>query len=391
LARVRLSRRARCLGIDLPMLALLVLLAVAGLLQAEVGAPFLPRKVTLAAPRTAGARLAAAAPRSVDLAEPRCAVVSWNLLSSTFSKSRAVPSWPARREQILQELASVDADVVCLQEMDRAAWPDFRDRAAALGYEGHLQDVKGEHPIANALLVRSGLVTVERTESRSRVLIAVLRTQGQKGGAPLYLANCHLEAGVGAGGIRFAQLRSLARRLQLQMEADGIGPAKAPVLLAGDFNFNRTDELHAQLSRGFPSPKSAPAPARPCSGRPRREAKKRTARGLRRGGPAPLPPLRDAYIESPPRWAAPRATQRSGSVLDYVWASDGVRVLRTLPQPRNAPRALTAWPSAAWPSDHLPVGAVVSWEGGPWPEDTAEGAIRPPWQQLYVEDVTQQT
>jgi len=285
-------------------------------------------------------------------------VVSWNLLSSTFSKSRAVPSWPARREQILQELASVDADVVCLQEMDRAAWPDFRDRAAALGYEGHLQDVKGEHPIANALLVRSGLVTVERTESRSRVLIAVLRTQGQKGGAPLYLANCHLEAGVGAGGIRFAQLRSLARRLQLQMEADGIGPAKAPVLLAGDFNFNRTDELHAQLSRGEP---------------------------------APLPPLRDAYIESPPRWAAPRATQRSGSVLDYVWASDGVRVLRTLPQPRNAPRALTAWPSAAWPSDHLPVGAVVSWEGGPWPEDTAEGAIRPPWQQLYVEDVTQQT
>ena len=38
--------------------------------------------------------------------------------------------------------------------------------------------MKGDHPIANALLVRSGLVTVERTESRSRVLIAV----GPEGG-----------------------------------------------------------------------------------------------------------------------------------------------------------------------------------------------------------------
>ena len=30
----------------------------------------------------------------------------------------------------------------------------------------------------------------------------------------------------------------------------GTGPAKAPVLLAGDFNFNRSSAVHGLLSRG---------------------------------------------------------------------------------------------------------------------------------------------
>ena len=61
----------------------------------------------LVSPRAAGSRT-----------RPRAAQVTWNLLSSSFSRSGApLREWPARRAQILEELSRVDADVVCLQEV----------------------------------------------------------------------------------------------------------------------------------------------------------------------------------------------------------------------------------------------------------------------------------
>ena len=49
-------------------------------------------------------------------------------------------------------------------------------------------------------------------------------------------------------------------------------------------------------------------------------------------------------------------------------------------------------PSARVPSDHLPIGALLSWEGAPEPAGSTRGdrTQRPAWQQLAVERVQPQ-
>ena len=94
------------------------------------------------------------------------------------------------------------------------------------------------------------------------------------------------------------------------------------------------------------------------------------------------------YLETQPPWGPTlRSSYRNGRILDFVWTSDAVDVLRTMPVCELAgssqPHQL---PSNDHPSDHLPVGALLSWPGAP-----ASNPIerRPPWQQLFVESVVQ--
>lgn len=47
-------------------------------------------------------------------------------------------NWHSRREMILQELNSLDADIICLQELDRNAYDEFfRQRLSASGYRSY--------------------------------------------------------------------------------------------------------------------------------------------------------------------------------------------------------------------------------------------------------------
>lgn len=255
-------------------------------------------------------------------------VASWNILAPSFASPERYPwapadvlSWSSRAPRIVSTLASIDADVVCLQEVDIAEWATFSSELGALGYDAVLQDVGGKHPIANAVLYRREALRVVRSESRSRVLISVLEAlDGAPGTEPLYLANVHLEAGAEKAAQRFCQLRSLLRRLELQRAVDvaqavGRPRALAPsadaggaaIVLAGDFNFDRRSALHALLSTG-----SLDAP--PAFGE---------SAPLLRRGEAPytnqLLPLTDAYASASPPWGPPlRSTYRNGRLLDHV-------------------------------------------------------------------------
>ena len=110
-------------------------------------------------------------------------IVTWNLLAPHFASPAKYPwapaevlGWPARQRRILSQLASMDADVVCLQEVEVAQWDEFSRELGRMGYAAVLQDMKRQHPVANAVCVREGHVELVRTESRSRAMIAVLRT-----------------------------------------------------------------------------------------------------------------------------------------------------------------------------------------------------------------------
>ena len=157
----------------------------------------------------------------------------------------------------------------------------------------------------------------------------------------------------------------------------GADASGASVVLAGDFNFDRSAELHAFL-------KDATLPR---AGERAGRAQKNTA--VRKLGRAPaLLPLQDAYLAQPPPWGPTlRSSYRNGRLLDFVWTSSSVSVLRTMPvcdlAGSSQPHQL---PSQDHPSDHLPIGALLSWPGAP----EALSTSRPAWQQLYVENVQRQ-
>ena len=136
-------------------------------------------------------------------------IATWNLLAPCFTKPSKYPwaspeslTWPRRQEKIVARLAAVDADAVCLQEVEVALWDGLHERMRALGYEGILQETRG-HPVANAVLLRRGTLQLERVESRSRALITVVRARPDA--PPLYLASVHLEAGAEKAATRLAQ------------------------------------------------------------------------------------------------------------------------------------------------------------------------------------------
>jgi len=315
-------------------------------------------------------------------------LATWNLLAPVFAPPEKYPwarqdlRWPLRQDRIVARLASIDADVLCLQEVEVGMWDGLLERLHALGYDGVLQEMSRGHPIANAVLVRRGMLEIVRTESRSRALIAVVRACDSSGSArpspPLYVTSVHLEAGNEKHGQRLFQLRSLLRRIELQHAIDvasaqgrqktlspGVGLDSAAVVLAGDFNFDRASDLHCMLAKAT-MPQDVKAKGKVST---------------------QLLPLRDAYLESPTPWGPPlRSSYRNGRLLDFVWTSSAVHLLRTMPvddlagsmQPRNVP-------SSAHPSDHLPIGALLTWAGAPGATD-----CRPSWQHLCVQNVQQQ-
>ena len=335
--------------------------------------------------------LIVAATAVAAMAAPPClSLVTWNILAPAYASpskftwaSSDALAWERRQQRIVRRLQEIDADVVCLQEVEVALWDAFSEQLSRFGYDGILQDT-GSHPIANAVLLRRGLLEPVRCESRSRALIVVARASS--GAPPLYIGNVHLEAGAEKGATRYAQLRSLLRRIELQRAIDAaaeqgrprsLSPstdaAGASVVLAGDFNFDRSAELHTFLARGTP----------PGA----RTGRKPAMRKL--GSASALLPLQDAYLGRPPPWGPTlRSSYRNGRLLDFVWASSNVDVMRTMPvcdlAGSTQPHQL---PSHDHPSDHLPIGALLSWPGAP---EGMPSSGRPAWQQLFVENVQRQ-
>lgn len=340
--------------------------------------------------------LLAVSPTLAFSAAGQVSLLSWNILAPQWATPAKYPwakaagdlAWPAREKRIVQQIADADADVVCLQECSVEHWSGLYAALQREGYDGVLQEVKAGHPYTNAVLLKRGQLELVRSESRSRALITVLRACSAPAAPPLYLANVHLEAGGGKeeAATRLFQVRSLLRRIELQCEADearadaSSSPRPVPLVIAGDLNCDRSSGLHELLVSGRLAPEHPAAAS---------EAAAEAAPPEMAGYTHPLLPLVDAYASTPPPWGPPlRSSQRSGRLLDFIFVSSpAVSVLRTRPVAKEAgstrPHQL---PHRAQPSDHLPIGALLSWEGAPASWD---GGHRPAWQQLYVQNVAE--
>jgi mRNA deadenylase 3'-5' endonuclease subunit Ccr4 len=294
-------------------------------------------------------------------------LASWNLLAPCYAKPNKYPwcnpqdlDWEYRKSIIIPRLLEMDADIICLQEVQVDLWQDLYQTFQEHNYNGVIQNVTGGHNVASALLIKDSCpLQLERLESRSRVLIAVLHDPRQQ--LKVYLANVHLEAGEKEGDNlqRYHQLKSLFKRLSRQIQADNILLDEASIIMAGDFNMLRTNPLHSFMTQGLlQSPeqlKNLPAFS--------------------------TIQLFDAYLDfqdddaCQPRLSkilffssnnnkteVLQRTYAMGDVLDYVWHSRSLTVQDTLLfHPLACNTFPQKWPSQDHPSDHLPIGVDFEW------------------------------
>jgi endonuclease/exonuclease/phosphatase family metal-dependent hydrolase len=144
------------------------------------------------------------------------------------------------------------------------------------------------------------------------------------------------------------QLISLLKRLSNHCRLDNVDMEDASILIAGDFNMLRNNDLLSSIEQGTIHP----------------------THNI---------PLRDAYLEAERCNRQPFhlyqcaddrqevrlvKTFRGGAVLDYVLVSEPIRVLNTLlMHPMASVAGMEKWPCIDHPSDHLPVGIDIEWNG----------------------------
>jgi CCR4-NOT transcription complex subunit 6 len=305
-------------------------------------------------------------------------LITWNLLAPIYSPPHKYTwcdprhlEWSHREPLILDRLRSIQADVVCLQEVQIDIWNHHHDGLQQrlqneLQYSTTLlQNVTNQHPVSTAILIHqdSG-ITLRRAESRSRVLLAVLEVPSTNtfegatapSSAPslLYLANVHLDAGSGLEHdvTRYHQIKSLLKRLQHHIQLDrqeieNIGDAVDPaVILCGDFNMISQHQIYHWLETGtYHDDDSSPC-------RPPLKSSSVVSWLL---------PLHNAFCHHPLAM-----TYSGGRVLDYIWTSPkSLQILETTcyyPNELLIEKKLPSyqpWPSANHPSDHVPLGALV--------------------------------
>lgn len=310
---------------------------------------------------------------SVVSMAPEMSLVSWNILASSYALPIKYPwsdpqdlDWTVREPRIIEKLASMDADVVCLQEVQVDLWQSLLSKLAKHGYHGVLQEMGRRHPVANAVLVREGL-SIVRTESRSRALITVIMDD-EHSSSPLYLANVHLDAGntEESDVTRFNQIKSLCKRLQNQVSKDSHHDETVDedptIIIAGDCNMLRDSALHTLLRTGVV---------------PTQDDDIRMTTNI-----STILPLTDVYLHHSPN--TQQMTYRSGHVLDYIWISDTVECKITLPLDDEATTVgPKAWPSVTQPSDHIAIGALLTWSGAP----ILSTRNRSEWQRVQDDEV----
>lgn len=207
-------------------------------------------------------------------------------------------------------------------------------------------------------------MSIERVESRSRALIVTL--QDQENEKYLYICSVHLNADTDSDPkqtahlnmIRQKQLKSILKRINLACKLTEQIIKESPIVIAGDFNMLRENPLLETLVDGSLT-----------------------------GSPSAYVSLTDAYLEaerhkqysipvyldeSPVECENERnstkrdqhlvKTYKGGSILDYIWTSENVKVVNTLLyHPKSTILGPEKWPCVDHPSDHLPIGIDLEW------------------------------
>ena len=325
--------------------------------------PIIPRDQRLELPAAATAAAAAAADdgATVTSTGPTCtgavSVLSWNILAdSLLQKSSHVPAaervWAGRRNRIVAELLHADPDIVCLQEVDQLGYDEIAAALAPAGFAG-LRQHKASDYAGQATFWRGGRFALAGAWHRSRSMTVVLSDRVDAG-RELAIVNVHLEGHPAKSVARVKQLQTTLKELASAHSHHG-------VVIAGDFNCQlRSSACGAYLAFGSVNHectplewgREVPAEVSNIPGHGYQLAAACCERGLDRFS-------HFTYAQRP---------GRPEDGLDQIWHSTqslafvGERAV-FLDDAQRLAILKAGLPSAANPSDHLPVGAIFRWTG----------------------------
>lgn len=254
-------------------------------------------------------------------------IVSYNVLADAYIRAERYPkvaaallSAPERARRIVLRIVALNADIICLQEMEPAVY-DALGEALGTRFESTLALKPGGKPDGCATFVRRDRFSVNRTsvfafpdardsEPESGHIALVLGLDHE--GRDLAVANTHLRWGPAgaAPGDQWA-----TRQLALLLESrPRLAPGGTDWILCGDFNV---------------TPESAAIAL------------------LREAG------FKDAYgADGPPTCVTGDHARR----IDYLFIRGA---FRARPHPLRQLDSRSILPSETEPSDHIPIGASL--------------------------------
>mmetsp|Transcript_23597 Transcript_23597/g.34967 ORF Transcript_23597/g.34967 Transcript_23597/m.34967 type:complete len:482 (+) Transcript_23597:143-1588(+) len=301
-------------------------------------------------------------------------ILSWNILSQYLFDSTlqlyqyvaedAPLSWPERFPRIVDEINAWKADIVCLQEVEFAAYEDLEPAFQCCGYHGVMQSDKkrtGDHAYGVATFYKQNKFDLVDSIHRSRTMVSLLKEKNANGCQDeeriLAVLNCHLEGSPEQSVKRVKQLQKTLQELSSTHTHHN-------VVVCGDFNCilgksacstylqqgSCLDEVIEEWGRLVDPEKISEIPPHPY--------KFHSAYPVELLTESPMDYV--TFVSSP---------HRCTSGLDQIWYHDtssavsvkGIK--RAFHSPDHKRKILDAGlPSANHPSDHLPVGCILELE-----------------------------
>ncbi|KAF4665195.1 CCR4-NOT transcription complex subunit 6-like, partial [Perkinsus chesapeaki] len=336
-------------------------------------------------------------------------LLNWNILADIYCTPQQYPycppwalSWNYRRHLIIKQIAALEGDVVCLQEVQSDHfYSSLLPALEALGF-GYLYAPKTREIFTDkyceegcAILYRKSRFSVvdsftiefdahakdsaryqgaRSTKQRNRlskgnVALACLLEDSRCGGRPLGIVNTHITADVDAGDVKLWQAMCMLEVVQgWSNSQNGV----LPIIMCGDFNSTPDSAVYELLTTGRLSPSSIPAFSVMLErGRSQYSCTSGSvcvsAMNLRLGDDpyGILPPVSQMHHSLPLRSIYPAVvnseatytnyTQKFQGTLDYICFTQnslrGLAVSNTYSYEELS--AETALPSPTQPSDHI--------------------------------------
>jgi len=216
-------------------------------------------------------------------------VLNWNILADIYATEQMYEycapwalAWAYRKTLIMKQIAALDGDIVCLQEVQNDSFEtDLKPAMESLGFD-YVYAPKTRTMFTNkytsegaAIFFRSSRFrkidqfvldfdakAVEYTSSgginktqlnrlsRGNVAVFTMLEDLRHGGRPLVVANTHITADVDAGDVKIWQTQTLLETLYDWVMR--LSPT-CPVVLCGDFNSTPDSSVYELLMTGHVS------------------------------------------------------------------------------------------------------------------------------------------
>ncbi|XP_063299913.1 protein angel homolog 2 isoform X2 [Pelobates fuscus] len=198
-------------------------------------------------------------------------VLSYNILSQDLLEDnshlyshcrRPVLFWSYRLPNILKELREMDADILCLQEVQENHYrTQIKPSLEALGYHCEYKTRTGSKPDGCAICFKSSKFLLTMTKpveyyrehinllDRDNIgLILLLQPRVDQEAPSICIANTHLLYNPRRGDIKLTQLAILLA--EISGVAHLTGSSSCPIVLCGDFNSVPGSPLHSFIKEG---------------------------------------------------------------------------------------------------------------------------------------------